>query len=118
MLGQSTPAPPGTLFIKLHIGDPGADGTGNPASNTERQSVAFGVITSPGSSAGGSAEAVTNADVEWLNVPTTEVYSHISFWDDLTVGASWYKSELPTPVQVISGGTFRFVTAGGLLEHL
>ncbi len=102
----------------MHADDPGATGIANPAANTERQLVTFDPITSPGGSADGSAEAVTDADVEWTNVPATEVYSHISLWDDLTAGASWYKSELPTPVQVIAGGTFRFLAGNGLLEHL
>ncbi len=118
VLGQAAPTPPASLFIKLHIGDPGADGTGNPAANTERQQVTFATITSPGSSVEGSAQALTDAVVEWLNLPATETYSHISFWDDVTAGASWYKSELPTATPVLIGGSFKFDAAAGFVEHL
>lgn len=118
-LGQGTPAPPAGLFIKLHIGDPGADGTANPAANTERKAVTFLAIASPAFSgtASGDADALTAANVEWDALPATETYSHISVWDDATLGNSWYKGAMVAPVGVLAGGIFQFLAQNGLIRH-
>ena len=44
-VGNATAYSAANVFVKLHIGDPGADGTGNPATETTRQSVSFGAAT-------------------------------------------------------------------------
>lgn len=119
VLGQGTPAPPAALWIKLHIGDPGATGVDNPAANTERQQVTFDTIVSPATSgsANGDADALTDATVEWESLAATETYSHISLWDDGSAGNSWYKGELVAPVGVIAGGIFQFLAQNGLIRH-
>jgi len=119
-LGQGTPAPPATLWIQLHIGDPGPTGVDNPAGNTERQQATFGAITSPGATAstgGGDAEALTDADIVWEGLAATETYSHISLWDDQAAGNSWYKGDLVAPVAVVAGGIFQFLAQNGLAQH-
>ncbi len=63
---------PATIFVKLHLGDPGAAGTANPAANTTRQAVTF--------AAASAGSVVSNADVTWLSVPNTETYTHFSLW--------------------------------------
>ncbi len=63
---------PATIFVKLHLGDPGAAGTANPAVNTTRQAVTF-------AAASGGAVA-SNADVQWTSVAATETYTHFSLW--------------------------------------
>jgi hypothetical protein len=104
-------SPPAGLFLKLHIGDPGFDGTQNPAVNTERQSVALGAAT--------SGVASTLADLLWTNVPATETYSHISIWD--TVGPAGgqviWQGSLTIPVAVTAGGDFT-LPAGQTIRHL
>ncbi len=87
-------------WIKLHIGDPGEDGTTNAAVETTRQSItsaatANGVFTS------------TNA-LSWVNVAGTETISHVSLWD--TVGPAggnclWY-GQLTVSKAVVAGDTF------------
>ena len=117
VLGQGAPTPPATLFIKLHIGDPGPTGVDNPAINTERQPVTFDTISSPGTPVDGSADSLTLGTVTWSALPAAEEYSHISLWDDLTAGAAWYKGAMVAPVTVLAGGTFEFQTQNGLLGH-
>jgi len=119
VLGQGTPTPPAVLWIKLHIGDPGADGAGNPAANTERQIVTFLTIVSPAisGSASGDADALTDVNIEWDALPATETYSHISVWDDATAGNSWYKGAMVAPVGVLAGGIFQFLAQNGLIRH-
>ncbi len=65
-------------YVKLHIGDPGEDCTGNPAGETTREEVTFAAAS------GGSMSS--NNVVTWTNVSTTETYSHFSVWDASTAG--------------------------------
>lgn len=113
VLGLSA-SPPSSLFIKLHIGDPGVDGTANAAVNTTRQAVSFSAPVVDGGS--GKFTADTSADVVWLAVAASETYSHISIWDAVTAGDCWYKGDMVTPVPVIAGGTFTF-PAGEKISH-
>lgn len=62
-----------SIYVKLHIGDPGENGTLNAATETTRQSVSFN------SAVAGSI--TSSATVSWNNVSTTETISYISFWD-------------------------------------
>lgn len=65
-------------FIQLHVGDPGVDGTANPAQETTRQAASFAAP------AGGSV--ANDAVVEWLNVAATENYTHFTDWSAATAG--------------------------------
>lgn len=69
---------PATLFVKLHIGDPGAAGTSSAAANTTRKSIDFGAY-----SAGSAASVTAQA---WTSVPNTETYTHMTIWDDVSAG--------------------------------
>lgn len=68
-----------SVFAKLHLGDPGAAGTTNPAVETTRQQVTFGSAASTGAIANTVA-------VEWTSVSTTETYTHYSLWTASTGG--------------------------------
>ena len=67
-----------TVYVKLHTGDPGENGTANAAVETTRQSVSFNAAV------GGSI--TSSATVSWNNVSTTETISWVSFWDNNTAG--------------------------------
>ena len=45
VLGTGAYAMPTGHVVKLHIGDPGEDGTANPAAETTTKSVAFGAAS-------------------------------------------------------------------------
>jgi len=64
---------PAAFWVKLHLADPGAAGTTSPAANTTRQAATF--------SAAAAGAVTSSADINWTNVPNTETYSHVSFWD-------------------------------------
>lgn len=68
----------GTPFVKLHVGDPGAAGTANPATNTTR------VAPTMASAAGGSS--ANTAELDWTGVSTSEHYTFFSIWDASTAG--------------------------------
>lgn len=59
-------------YTKFHVGDPGAAGTNNPASNTTRYTLTWGAAAG-GSKANSVAGGVTNA-------PAAEDYTHFSQW--------------------------------------
>jgi hypothetical protein len=92
---------PAAFFVKLHLGDPGAAGTSNPAAETTRQAVTFSAA---------SLGAITNsAAVTWTNVSTGETYSHVSFWDTVgPAGGTFLGSDaLNTPRTVVAGDDFQ-----------
>lgn len=65
-------------WIKLHIGDPGAAGTANPATETTRKQASW--------AAASGAAKTTTADLVWTNVAGTEDYTHFSMWSASTAG--------------------------------
>lgn len=90
----------GGVWVKLHLADPGSAGTTSPAANTTRKQATFG--------AGASGRAISNtAVVEWLSVPNTETYSHISLWTDETAGVFLGRDDLSSTAPVTAGDTFR-----------
>lgn len=88
------------FWVKLHIGAPGAAGTSNAAAETTRKQATFGV--------GATSRAISNTvAVEWLNVSTTETYTHVSFWDASTAGNFLGSDDLSSSAPVTAGDTFR-----------
>ena len=85
-------------WIKLHIGDPGAAGAGNPALNTTRQQATWGTAAS-------GLKSNTNV-IEWTSVPNAEDYTHLSFWTASTAG-TFGGSGTITANPVTVGDTFR-----------
>ncbi len=84
--------------IKLHLGDPGEAGTGNPAGETTRKAVTFG--------ASSSGTATSDSAAEWTNVSDSETYSHVSLWDDITAGNHLWYGALTAGVAVTAADNF------------
>lgn len=98
--GRTTYTANAAVYVKLHLGDPGAAGTSNAAANTTRQAVTFGSAAATG--------AISNtAAVEWTNVSNTETYSHISCWTASTAGTFLGSDDLSSTAAVTAGDTFR-----------
>lgn len=88
------------VWIKLHLGDPGAAGTANPAAETTRKQATFG--------AAASGRAISNtAAIEWTNVSTTETYTWVSMWSASTAGTFLGRDDLSSSAAVTAGDTFR-----------
>ena len=116
VLAQGAPVPPATgMWVKLHIGDPGPDGLGNPAVNDERKLLPMGTAANIGTD--GRAQAASNDNVSWPSVPADETYSHVSIWDDETAGNCWYYDAMLASVPVSTGGAFVF-PIGQLIDHV
>ncbi|MEU3161788.1 hypothetical protein ABZ753_30950 [Streptomyces griseoincarnatus] len=91
-------------WIKLHVGDPGAAGTSNAATETTRKQATW-------SSATGAAKT-TSADLVWTAVSGSEDYTHFSMWTAST-GGTFGGSGTITANAVSSGDTFT-IPAGDL----
>ena len=115
VLDQTPPVFPTTIWVKLHIGDPGKDAVDNPAANDERVEITWGAAINTNTD--GRAQAISDAAVGWGAVPATETYSHISLWDDELAGNPWYKDAMVAPVPVTAGGAFVF-PIGQTIDHV
>lgn len=84
-------------FVKLHIGDPGASGTSNPAVETTRQQATWAAAASGASSNTGA--------LTWTNVAASEDYTHFSVWTLNAAGVFGFSGTI-TANAVTAGDTF------------
>jgi hypothetical protein len=77
-VGNASSFSVGTVYIKLHIGDPGANGTSNPATETTRQSASFGAAS--------AGTLTSDADITWTNIAGSEDATFFSAWDNASAG--------------------------------
>jgi len=73
---NATPFSVAQVYVKLHVGDPGAAGTANPATETSRKAASFALS--------GSAAVANDVAIEWLLIAGSQDATHFSLWD--TVG--------------------------------
>lgn len=90
------------VYVKLHLGDPGEDGTSNPAVNTSRQAVTF--------NAAAAGAMSSSATVTWTSVSTSETYTHFSLWDNATAGNCLWTGALSSPAGLTAGDTFEITS--------
>lgn len=72
-----------TPYIQLHIGDPGAAGTANKATETTRKAVTF--------SAASGGSMTNSAQVQWTNIAGSQDATHFSIWNTATDGTGTFK---------------------------
>lgn len=100
--GKAAWTAPTTVYVKLHIGDPGEDGTSNAAGETTRKSVSWN------SAASGSISS--SATLSWTNVASSETYSHWSAWDASSGGNCLWTGSLSANATVTAGDTFEITS--------
>ena len=66
------------VWVRLHVGDPGAAGTANPAVESSRKQVSFGAAS--------GGVIVSDADVSWVNISGSEDATFFSAWDAASGG--------------------------------
>jgi hypothetical protein len=93
---------PTDVYVKLHTGDPGEDGTSAAATEDTREEAAWATA-----SAGSIA---TSGTIEWTNVAATETYSHWSLWDASTAGNCLWTGALSSSAAVTAGDTFQITS--------
>lgn len=77
-VGNNSSFAVGAVYVKLHVGDPGANGTSNAATETTRQAASFGA-----SSAG---TLTSDADITWTNISGSQDATFFTAWDSATTG--------------------------------
>jgi hypothetical protein len=107
-LGNATAFSVATPYIKLHVGDPGAAGTGNPAVETTRKLVSF---------AASSAGVLTSdADISWTNIAGSEDATFFTAWDNSTAGNFLFSGAI-TGNPYTAGDTYT-IASGSLTASL
>jgi hypothetical protein len=107
-LGNATAFSVTTPYIKLHVGDPGANGTTSPAVETTRKSVSFGVAS--------VGSIVSDADITWTNIAGSEDATHFTAWDNLTTGNFLFSGTI-TGNPYTAGDTYT-IASGSLTASL
>jgi hypothetical protein len=103
---------PAGQFVKLHIGDPGAAGAGNPSSVVTRMSLTFAAA-----SAGVCASSNTPSWTSWAGT-SPEIVSDISVWDLVSAGVFQYSIALTASKTVQTGDTLTLTSVSVSLAPL
>lgn len=77
-VGNNTSFAVGTVYVKLHVGDPGANGSANAATETTRKAASFGAAT--------SGALASDADITWTNIAGSEDATYFTAWDNASAG--------------------------------
>ena len=107
-LGNATAYSVTTPYIKLHVGDPGVNGTTNPAVETTRKSVSF--------AAAANGAIASDADISWTNIAGSEDATHFTAWDNLTAGNFLFSGTI-TGNPYTAGDTYT-IASGSLTASL
>jgi hypothetical protein len=100
--GKSAWTMPTTVYVALHLGDPGEAATTSPAVNSIRKAVSWSTAV--------SGAITSSASLEWTNVSTTETYTHWSLWDAVTAGNALWSGALSSSAAVTAGDTFQITS--------
>lgn len=98
LLSNTALTSPATVYAKAHIGDPGEDGTGNPATVTTRIAMSF--------AAAAAGSISNNAQTLWDPYSASETITHISIWDAATAGNCLAYGALTSGITVNNGDPF------------
>lgn len=77
-VGNATSFSVANVYVKLHVGDPGANATANAATETTRKACTFAAAS------GGSISS--DADVSWTNISGSQDATFFTAWDDASAG--------------------------------
>jgi hypothetical protein len=107
-LGNATAYSVATPYIKLHVGDPGVNGTTSPAVETTRKSVSF--------AAAANGAIASDADITWTNIAGSEDATHFTAWDNLNAGNFLFSGTI-TGNPYTAGDTYT-IASGSLTASL
>ncbi|MEM3099654.1 MAG: hypothetical protein QXU32_13220 [Nitrososphaerales archaeon] len=96
------------FWVRLHSGDPGADGTANNFGDGTRQQASFAAAS------GGSIS--TNAALTWSNLSAGGTISHLSFWTASSAGTFLGSAQLTNAKTVDAGDTFTIPSGSGTIS--
>ena len=107
-VGNGTAYSAANVYVKLHIGDPGANGTANAATETTRKEVTF-------AAASGGAIA-SDAAVTWTSIVGSEDATYFTAWDNASAGNFLFSGTI-TGNAYVAGDTYT-IPSGSLTASL
>jgi len=107
-VGNATSFSVATVYVKLHVGDPGANGTSNAATETTRKAASF--------SAASSGSIASDAAITWTNIAGSQDATHFTAWDNISAGNFLFSGTI-TANAYTAGDTFT-ISSGALTVSL
>ena len=107
-VGNATSFSVANVYVKLHVGDPGANGTANAATETTRKACTFAAAS------GGSISS--DADVSWTNIAGSQDATFFTAWDNVSAGNFLFSGTM-TGNAYTAGDTFT-IPSGSLTSSL
>lgn len=112
--GTAYTAGTGPLFMQLHLGDPGAAGTANPAVETARQATGTWTIAAVANDA---INAINANAISWTSVPASETYEWFTLWT-ASSGGTFIGAGLVDGGTVVAGSTFTLPASGAKVTFI
>ena len=107
-VGNATSFSVANVYVKLHVGDPGANGTANAATETTRKACSFAAAS------GGSISS--DAAISWTNIAGSQNATYFTAWDNATTGNFLFSGTM-TGNAYTAGDTFT-IPSGSLTASL
>ena len=107
-LGNNTSFAVANVYVKLHVGDPGANGTSNAATETTRKLASF--------AAASAGSLASDADITWMNIAGSQDATHFTAWDNISTGNFLFSGTI-TANAYTAGDTFT-ISSGSLTVSL
>lgn len=107
-LGNNDTFAVAAVYVKLHVGDPGAAGTANAATETTRKEASF--------SAASSGTLTSDAALTWTNIAGSQDATHFTAWDNISTGNFLFSGTI-TANAYTAGDTFT-IASGSLTVSL
>jgi hypothetical protein len=107
-VGNNTSFAVATVYVKLHVGDPGANGTSNAATETTRKAASF--------AAASTGSIASDAAITWTNIAGSQDATHFTAWDNISAGNFLFSGTI-TANAYTAGDTFT-ISSGALTVSL
>jgi len=107
-VGNNSSFSVGTAYVKLHVGDPGANGTANAATETTRKAASF--------AAASAGSIASDAAITWTNIAGSQDATHFTAWDNVSAGNFLFSGTI-TANAYSAGDTFT-ISSGALTVSL
>lgn len=96
------------VYVQLHVGAPGANGTSNTATETARKACSFAAAT--------AGAIASDADVTWTNITGSQTATYFTAWDASTAGNFLFSGSI-TGNPYTAGDTY-LIPSGSLTASL
>ena len=107
-LGNNDTFAVAAVYVKLHVGDPGANGTSNAATETTRKEASF--------AAASAGSLASDAAITWTNIAGSQDATHFTAWDNVSAGNFLFSGTI-TANAYSAGDTFT-ISSGALTVSL